>query len=478
MSMRLHHNHNKLQERTIYKYRDDSSPETLKHRHGDEGEEEARGSRKQYRRRLDANGSAAALPTAIDTAAPEDEKKSNYKQHSSPNSTNTSLLTSSPSKQREFLRNVATNNQVDSLSGVKCFFILSKGLFLAFIIATILLWNEINRPTDYPNHNNSPINVKREAFISTPPKTIVSTPRIVILVGLNNVVSPRSTELTTLQNSKVKLETGKKRKKPKPKFYDDRKPQFPLNVFEPDQCEPYADWQSTHHPTCCQFHELDFHYLFDSEKIELVGLRGFWRLAWRLSPDNDDGLNVALKTLKFEHQYIPLLYEYSRVDAVAMEHLTSSPYVMNIYSSCGNNVITEYATAPLIHYVKRTNAFGKLVLARDVAHGLSHIHYSDQSSDNVTLVHNDLTGANIMMHGRTPKFNDFNLGMMMMWNKNQQRPCRFQCEMDNAQVSKTMQSILSYRYYLMCLISIFSNIHMQLFPFTLPTPYSGDHRRK
>ena len=106
--MRLHHNHNKLQERTIYKYRDDSSPETLKHRHGDEGEEEARGSRKQYRRRLDANGSAAALPTAIDTAAPEDEKKSNYKQHSSPNSTNTSLLTSSPSKQREFLRNVAT----------------------------------------------------------------------------------------------------------------------------------------------------------------------------------------------------------------------------------------------------------------------------------------------------------------------------------------------------------------------------------
>jgi len=31
-SMRLHHNHNKLQERTIYKYRDDSSPETLKHR--------------------------------------------------------------------------------------------------------------------------------------------------------------------------------------------------------------------------------------------------------------------------------------------------------------------------------------------------------------------------------------------------------------------------------------------------------------
>lgn len=440
--MRLHPHRHKLQERTIFRYRDDSSPDTMIHRPGDEGEEEARGRRKQYRRRLDATG------TALDSADLDDEKKSSYNHYSSQNSTTPNLLASSPSKQRDFQRNSAANNNAASLSGVRCFFILSKSLFLSFIVASIVLWEKLTLPIIYSSQKKSNINVKIEAFISTPPKSNFATPRVVLLSGLNGIVSLRSTELNTLQNSNITLEKEKKRKKPKPKFYDNKQPQFPVNVFEPEQCEPYANWQREYHPTCCQFHELDFQYLFDSEKIELVGLRGFWRLAWRLSPDNDDGLNVALKTLKFEHQYIPLLYEYSRVDAVAMEHLTSSPYVMNIYSSCGNNVITEYATAPLIHYVKRTNSFGKLLLARDIAHGLSHIHYSDPSSDNVTLVHNDLTGANVMMHGRTPKFNDFNLGMLMMWNKNQQRPCRFQCEMDNAQVSQKLQSLLSYLHSL------------------------------
>ena len=41
----------------------------------------------------------------------------------------------------------------------------------------------------------------------------------------------------------------------------------------------------------------------------------------------------------FEEDY----FEHNRVDAVAMERLTSSPNVVNIFGFCGHSVMTEFA---------------------------------------------------------------------------------------------------------------------------------------
>jgi len=117
-----------------------------------------------------------------------------------------------------------------------------------------------------------------------------------------------------------------------------------------------------------------------------------------------------------------------------MERLTPSPYVMDIYSYCGNSVITEFATEHIGDYIMNTDSFERLLLARDVARGMADIHEID-AGGNVTLVHNDINPANIMMRGKKPKFNDFNVAILMTWNEEENRPCQFQSDSSNVQVS-------------------------------------------
>jgi hypothetical protein len=71
--------------------------------------------------------------------------------------------------------------------------------------------------------------------------------------------------------------------------------------------------------------------------------------------DSDDATNVisssrnatnnnnkiVLKTLRFEHEFDLRNWDRHRRDAIAMERLTSSRFVLDIYTSCGNSGPTE-----------------------------------------------------------------------------------------------------------------------------------------
>jgi serine/threonine protein kinase len=48
-----------------------------------------------------------------------------------------------------------------------------------------------------------------------------------------------------------------------------------------------------------------------------------------------------------EHDVIPRNLERHRREALTMERLTSSPYVINLYAYCGNSILTEYASQDL-----------------------------------------------------------------------------------------------------------------------------------
>lgn len=52
---------------------------------------------------------------------------------------------------------------------------------------------------------------------------------------------------------------------------------------------------------------------------------------------------IVLKTLRYEHEFDLRNWDRHRRDAIAMERLSASPFVLDIYASCGNSGLTEYA---------------------------------------------------------------------------------------------------------------------------------------
>lgn len=159
----------------------------------------------------------------------------------------------------------------------------------------------------------------------------------------------------------------------------------------------------------------------------------------------------VLKMLRYDiESSSPVVYENHRKDAVAMEQLTASPHVMDVYGFCGHSVVTEVALGDSSILLKRgmnrnkkddddyyghpkeeqtlLSSFERLVIARDVAQGLMDIHRGrtsvvtrddensygggevDVESNKVVMVHNDINPANVVtVEGGRLKFNDFNL---------------------------------------------------------------------
>jgi serine/threonine protein kinase len=142
-----------------------------------------------------------------------------------------------------------------------------------------------------------------------------------------------------------------------------------------------------------------------------------------------------------DREYLPEYYELHRRDAVAMERLTNSPYVMNIYGHCGNSAITELAFGEkgidnlyrmavglrdnFTPYVLQT----KLQIAAMVAMGLSHVHNVPGDASNsalATISHYDFNPRNVIISSDgTPKINDFNCAEFLSWSTKDHEPCGF-----------------------------------------------------
>ncbi len=120
-----------------------------------------------------------------------------------------------------------------------------------------------------------------------------------------------------------------------------------------------------------------------------------------------------------------------------MERLTSSPYVVDVYSFCAQSTINEYAD--FIRGYQDFRSFAKqlrgnnekrvlqlkLKIATMIALGVQHIHELD-GPNNATLVHYDLNPMNIVItSGGVPKINDFNLAEFIHWNPTIRRRCGF-----------------------------------------------------
>jgi serine/threonine protein kinase len=122
---------------------------------------------------------------------------------------------------------------------------------------------------------------------------------------------------------------------------------------------------------------------------------------------------------------------------MAMERLTKSPFVIDIYSYCGQTAINEYATfGNGMHQFRqftkelRTKK-GELVtklkleMAAMIAEAVQHVHEID-GIGNATVVHYDINPANVVVtRGCIPKLNDFNVAHLFYWDPSKNERCPF-----------------------------------------------------
>ena len=186
--------------------------------------------------------------------------------------------------------------------------------------------------------------------------------------------------------------------------------------------------------TCNNVHALGMGNSLEDDSLRFLSNAGSWRDAWRFkaevarSPNAKEVTsNVILKTIKLEHTLEDRYFEFSRVDALAMEHLTSNPFVMNVHDFCGVSVVTERGEDTLGKVVQRLSPRAKVDLAVKVALSIAAAHEMD-------LVHNDINADNIFLGAKNnPKLNDFNIAILMMKDNRTNNTCPFVGHFPNEQ---------------------------------------------
>jgi hypothetical protein len=213
-----------------------------------------------------------------------------------------------------------------------------------------------------------------------------------------------------------------------------------------DKCLPMADWQTQSFVNCNSLHEIDMHRGIThvhngTAQLTFLG-QGWFRSTWQVGSDMEEP--VVLKTLRLEREFLEEYYELHRRDAVAMERLTHSPFVMNVFGYCGQSALNELAN---FKYVTSLEALDrrlrdkgmpsavlmlKLRLATGIAVGVSHVHEVEVENSNSGLsfpagmVHYDLNPRNIAItRGGKPKLNDFNIAEFLKYNPTTNETCGF-----------------------------------------------------
>ncbi|KAG7351343.1 protein kinase domain containing protein [Nitzschia inconspicua] len=197
-------------------------------------------------------------------------------------------------------------------------------------------------------------------------------------------------------------------------------------------------------PTCNDFHELPFvdshleqarNFLFD--EISLLSMEGSWRSVWNVTRYPPTSIAkgkvgpsiVVLKALQLHREFDDESFSMHGMDAIIMERLTASPYVVDSYGFCGQSVMTSIAASSGRSLIKDSKLkwLTRLKLARDLARGMADLHalsslnYNNRSKTPISqyplllpFAHHDVNIANTLgtPDGRI-QWNDFNLGLIV-----------------------------------------------------------------
>ncbi|KAL7579727.1 hypothetical protein ACA910_021870 [Epithemia clementina (nom. ined.)] len=214
---------------------------------------------------------------------------------------------------------------------------------------------------------------------------------------------------------------------------------WPEDEHDP-KCKPMHDWQSFQFPVCNVVHESNLGEGITELDTSLLSVKGFWRHVWRKDTNNQ---TTVWKTFKLEHNMEDAFFENNRVDALAMERLTSSPYIIDVYAFCAMSVVQEFAGKEISSFANKLDPKNKLEIATKVAQAVVDIH-SIGGADQPSLVHNDINLANLIFteDGR-PVLNDFNIAILLKKHNETGETCPFYFRFPNPQWRSPEEQIYS-----------------------------------
>ena len=113
--------------------------------------------------------------------------------------------------------------------------------------------------------------------------------------------------------------------------------------FETQECKAQYEWQLALRTTCNEVHQIDINYLHaetEGEERARILASGYWRDTWVVRDHAQR--EMALKTMRYEHEFEERNFDRHRRDALASERLSSSAGVVDIFSFCGNTGVYEF----------------------------------------------------------------------------------------------------------------------------------------
>ena len=319
-----------------------------------------------------------------------------------------------------------------------------------------------------------------------------------------NKVPSHTTKGRTIHVSKKAL--SKQAKLHDSESYDGTKP----DIFEKDDCERLYDWQLTSYPSCNIILEQDMTDLgwssipssSDEEssndddeeivKVKLLG-NGYFRDVWKLTHVDDTTQKqqqerrrqqhhgpsysqYVLKTMRYFHSFSERNYDRHRRDAVAMERLSASEHVVDIYAFCGNSGVFQYADGGDLeenvwnndddesqqssgddndavgddhHGAKVWNSTEKLLVAYQLAAGLADVH-------RLNIAHADISHGQFVYVSEEGRFrlNDFNRCRFIRWNKKLQDFCPFKVGSNPGGVRTVSCSMFEFCFAVVSFVNI------------------------
>jgi len=179
--------------------------------------------------------------------------------------------------------------------------------------------------------------------------------------------------------------------------------------FVHGDCVQMRDWQLTSFPSCNSIHEYSLAETNKTKQARLIN-HGQWRDVWKISDTKNK--NYALKTMRYVHDYSERNYDRHRRDSVAMERLSGSPSIVDIYGFCGNSGMFQLGTGgDLNSFIwgrqrRNFNLTDALHIAKDVAAGVAALHSFDGKY--ATIAHTDIKPAQFIKIDGKFRLNDFN----------------------------------------------------------------------
>jgi serine/threonine protein kinase len=231
----------------------------------------------------------------------------------------------------------------------------------------------------------------------------------------------------------------------------------PASELHKGKCQPMHEWQTTHRPSCNVVHEssfgfehplgwnydqvtdgeFDYYQVRDEgklfldmgEQVRLVA-SGAYRSVWMIR--EYDGTKRALKTLRIDEKTSKFdlrNFDRHRRDAVAMDQLTKSKLIVDMYGYCSNSGLFDWGEGGDL-----TNIFDvdKLIPTKErllkIAYNISmsvHDAHNFDDKGRATIAHTDVKTDQFLFKDGYYRLSDFNRVRFLLWNEAENSTCGF-----------------------------------------------------